>query len=90
DAFRKHRLTTEYFAERTGYGMDDAGREVLDAVFADIYGAEAAAVRMQIVSGTHAIACALLGNLRAGEQLCVLTGHPYDTMEKVIGIVGDE
>lgn len=90
DAFRKHRLTTEYFAERTGYGMDDSGREVLDAVFADIYGAESAAVRMQIVSGTHAIACALLGNLKAGNQLSILTGHPYDTMEKVIGIVGDE
>lgn len=90
DAFRQHRLTTEYFAERTGYGIDDAGREALDAIFADIYGAESAAVRMQIVSGTHAIACALMGNLHAGDQLTTLTGHPYDTMEKVIGIVGDE
>ncbi|MBX9720701.1 MAG: methionine gamma-lyase family protein [Candidatus Obscuribacterales bacterium] len=89
-AFRNHRLTTEYFAERTGYGMDDAAREVIDSIFAEIYFAEAAAVRMQMVSGTHALACALLGNLKSGDRLAILTGHPYDTMEKVIGIKGDE
>lgn len=90
DAFRKHRLSPEFFAERTGYGMDDAARVLMDAVFADIYGAESAAVRMQMVSGTHALASVLLGNLRAGDRLTVLTGHPYDTMEKVIGIAGNE
>jgi len=90
DAFRNNKLTAEFFAERTGYGMDDAGREVIDAIFAEICGAEAAAVRMQLVSGTHALACLLFGNLRAGDCLTVLTGHPYDTMEKVIGLAGDE
>ena len=90
DAFRHHRLSPEYFAERTGYGMDDAAREVLDRVFADIFGAEAAAVRLQIVSGTHALACALFGNLESGDRMVSLTGHPYDTMEKVIGLKGGE
>lgn len=90
DAFRNNKLSPEFFAERTGYGMDDTARDVIDSVFAEIYGAEAAAVRMQMVSGTHALACVLLGNLRAGDRLTILTGHPYDTMEKVIGIAGNE
>lgn len=90
DAFRRHKLSPEFFAERTGYGMDDYSRDVLDETFADIYGAESAAVRMQMVSGTHALACLLFGNLKAGDRLTILTGHPYDTMEKVIGIAGSE
>lgn len=90
DAFRRHKLSPEFFAERTGYGMDDFSRDVLDETFADIYGAESAAVRMQMVSGTHALACLLFGNLKAGDRLTILTGHPYDTMEKVIGIAGSE
>lgn len=89
-AFKDCRVSPEYFAERTGYGMDDAGRDVLDSVFAQIYGAESAALRMQMVSGTHALACVLFGNLRAGDRLCSLSGHPYDTMEKVIGLAGNE
>jgi cystathionine beta-lyase family protein involved in aluminum resistance len=84
-AFREHRLTEEYFAERTGYGMDDAARTVIDAIFADALQAEVAAVRMQIVSGTHALACALFGNLRPGDRLACISGPPYDTLEKVIG-----
>lgn len=90
EAFRKHRLTEEFFAERTGYGMDDIGRESIDKIFATVFGAEAAAVRMQFVSGTHALACALLGNLKPGDRMVCLTGRPYDTMEKVIGIKGNE
>jgi len=90
DAFRRHKISPEFFAERTGYGMDDYSRDVLDEAFADIYGAETAAVRMQMVSGTHALACLLFGNLKSGDRLTILTGHPYDTMEKVIGIVGNE
>ncbi len=90
DAFREHKLSAEFFSGRTGYGMDDAAREILDSVFASIYRAEAAAVRMQMVSGTHALACVLLGNLSSGDRLLSLTGHPYDTMEKVIGIKGNE
>lgn len=89
-AFRSHRLSPEFFAEKTGYGMDDAGREVLDCIYAEVFGAEAAAVRMQMVSGTHALACAIFGNLKPGRHLVSLTGHPYDTMEKVIGIRGNE
>lgn len=85
DAFREHRLTEEFFAERTGYGMDDAGREAMDNIYAAAFQAEAAAVRMQIVSGTHALACALLGNLQPGQQVASVTGSPYDTMHKVIG-----
>jgi cystathionine beta-lyase family protein involved in aluminum resistance len=90
DAFREHRLTEEFFAERTGYGIDDIGRQTIDKIFATVFGAEAAAVRLQLVSGTHALACALFGNLKPGERLVCLTGKPYDTMEKVIGIKGDE
>lgn len=90
DALRRHRLSAEFFAEKTGYGIDDYGRQVLDQVFAEIQGASHAAVRMQMVSGTHALACALLGNLKAFDRLLVLTGAPYDTMAKVLGLAGNE
>src|SRR5579884_1559191 len=85
DAFRQNRLADEHFAERTGYGIDDSGREVIDRIFAQVFGAECAAVRMQMVSGTHAIACALFGNLKAGDRMVCLTGRPYDTLDQVIG-----
>jgi cystathionine beta-lyase family protein involved in aluminum resistance len=88
-AFKQHKLTEEFFAEHTGYGIDDAGREAMDRIFATAFGAEAAAVRMQMVSGTHAIACALFGNLRPGDTLVSLTGKPYDTLEEVIGKGGE-
>lgn len=87
-AFRKNRICEEHFAERTGYGIDDYGREVIDQVFADVFACEAACVRMQMVSGTHAIACALFGNLRPGDKMVSLTGKPYDTLNKVIGANG--
>lgn len=90
EAFREHRLTEEYFAERTGYGLDDAGRETIDGIFATVFQSEAAAVRMQLVSGTHALACALAGNLKPGDRLACLTGKPYDTLRDVIGIGSDE
>jgi len=89
DAFRNHRLTEEHFAEHTGYGIDDAGREALDGIFAEIFAAPAAAVRMQMVSGTHALALCLFGGLRPGDRLVSLTGAPYDTLQQVIGIAGD-
>ncbi len=88
-AFAKHRLTEEHFAETTGYGLDDAGRAVIDEIFADVMQAEKAAVRLQFVSGTHAIACALSGNLIRGDRLVSLTGTPYDTLHQVIGLEGD-
>lgn len=88
-AYRNHRVGVHHFAGVTGYGHDDLGREVLDRVFAQIVGAEAAIVRVQFVSGTHAIAAALYGVLRPGDQLLSVAGAPYDTLEEVIGIRGE-
>ncbi|MGF1492234.1 MAG: aminotransferase class I/II-fold pyridoxal phosphate-dependent enzyme [Microcoleaceae cyanobacterium] len=88
DAFRQYRVGTHHFAGVTGYGHDDLGRETFDQVFAAVMGAEAAAVRLQFVSGTHAIACALFGVLRPGDELLSIAGAPYDTLEEVIGVRG--
>ncbi len=88
DAFRHHRVGAHHFAGVSGYGHDDLGRETLDRVFAEVMGAEAAAVRVQFVSGTHAIACALFGILRPGDEMLAVVGSPYDTLEEVIGLRG--
>ena len=88
DAFAAERLGTQHFASLTGYGHGDQSREVTDRVFARVLGAEAAAVRLQFVSGTHAIASALFGVLRPGDRLLSITGRPYDTLEEVIGLRG--
>lgn len=88
-AFRRHRVGAHHFAGVSGYGHDDLGRETLDKVFADVMGAEAAAVRVQFVSGTHAIACALFGVLRPGDEMLAVVGSPYDTLEEVIGLRGE-
>uniref|UniRef100_A0ACD5GYY3 Methionine gamma-lyase family protein n=1 Tax=Desertifilum tharense IPPAS B-1220 TaxID=1781255 RepID=A0ACD5GYY3_9CYAN len=90
DAFREHRVGVHHFASVTGYGHNDLGREILDRVFATIMGAEAAAVRVQFVSGTHAIACALFGVLRPGDEMLSVAGAPYDTLEEVIGLRGHQ
>ena len=87
-AFRTHKVGTHHFSSVSGYGHDDLGRDVLDRVFAQIVGAEAAAVRVQFVSGTHAIACALFGVLRPGDEMLSVAGDPYDTLEEVIGTRG--
>jgi cystathionine beta-lyase family protein involved in aluminum resistance len=84
-AFRDHKLGAHHFASVSGYGHDDAGRELLDQVWAQIFDAEAAVVRVQLVSGTHAIACCLFGILRPGDELVSVAGAPYDTLEQVIG-----
>ncbi|MEN9767358.1 MAG: hypothetical protein RLZZ32_1318, partial [Cyanobacteriota bacterium] len=89
DAFAAERVGVHHFASVSGYGHGDLGREVLDRVFAQVLQAEAAAVRLQFVSGTHAIAAALYGVLRPGDRLLALTGRPYDTLEEVIGIRGE-
>ena len=89
EAFRKNKIGLEHFATVSGYGHDDMGREALDKTFADAFSAEAAIVRNHFVSGTHAIACALFGNLRHGEKLVSVVGTPYDTMEEVIGTRGN-
>jgi cystathionine beta-lyase family protein involved in aluminum resistance len=88
EIYRRQRVGVRHFASVSGYGHDDLGREALDKVFAEIVGAEAAIVRVQFVSGTHAIACALFGVLRPGNELLAVAGAPYDTLEEVIGTRG--
>ncbi|PSI01843.1 aminotransferase class I/II-fold pyridoxal phosphate-dependent enzyme [Synechococcus lacustris] len=87
-AFQAEKLGSHHFASVNGYGHNDQGRDTLDRVFARVLGAERAAVRLQFVSGTHAIAAALFGVLRPGDRLLSITGRPYDTLEEVIGIRG--
>lgn len=89
-AFQDQRVTEGCFAGTTGYGYDDMGREVLDKVYAQVFGSEAALVRIGFVNGTHAISAALFAALRPGDTLLSVTGAPYDTMRTVIGISGDE
>ncbi|GBF81281.1 aminotransferase class I/II-fold pyridoxal phosphate-dependent enzyme [Aphanothece sacrum] len=89
EAFRHHRVGVHHFASVSGYGHDDLGRETLDLVFAEAMGAETAVVRVQFVSGTHAIACALFGVLRPGDEMLAVAGSPYDTLEEVIGLRGN-
>jgi cystathionine beta-lyase family protein involved in aluminum resistance len=89
NAFRHYRVGAHHFAGVSGYGHDDLGRETLDKVFAEAMGAESAAVRVQFVSGTHAIACALYGILRPGDEMLAVVGAPYDTLEEVIGLRGE-
>ncbi len=88
-ALRAERVGAHHFAGVAGYGHGDLGRAVLDQVFARVMGAEAALVRIQFVSGTHAIAAALFGILRPGDELLGVTGSPYDTLEEVIGLRGE-
>jgi cystathionine beta-lyase family protein involved in aluminum resistance len=88
DAFAAERLGVQHFASVSGYGHGDLGRDTLDRVFARVLQAEAAAVRVQFVSGTHAIASCLFGVLRPGDRLLSITGRPYDTLEEVIGLRG--
>lgn len=86
NAFRSHRVSEAHFVPTTGYGSDDLGRDTLEEVYAEIFGAESALVRAQLVSGTHALSTALSGNLRPGDELLYISGGPYDTLEGVIGI----
>ncbi len=88
-AMRRHKVGSHHFASVSGYGHDDLGRDTLDHVFADAMQADTAAVRVQFVSGTHAIACALFGILRPGDELLAVAGAPYDTLEEVIGLRGN-
>ena len=88
DAFRTHRVSDTCFQSTSGYGYDDRGREVLEQVWADVMGAEAAVVRQTIISGTHALSIGLFGILRPGDVMYSVAGKPYDTLEEVIGISG--
>ncbi|WP_068785596.1 methionine gamma-lyase family protein [Paenibacillus phocaensis] len=89
EAFQHRQVSDYHFAGSTGYAYNDRGREVLDLVYADVFGAEAALVRPHFASGTHTIATALFGVLRPGDELLYITGRPYDTLHKVIGTAGD-
>ena len=84
-AFKEHQVSDYYMKPTTGYAYGDVGREQLDLIYADIFKAEAALVRSQFVSGTHALAVALLGNLKPGDEMVAATGTPYDTMQTIIG-----
>ena len=86
-AFQKHKVAENYFAGTSGYGYDDLGRDKLDEIYAEIFGTEAALVRIQFVNGTHAITCALFGALKAGDVLVSAVGAPYDTLLGAIGAV---
>ena len=88
-AFQAERVSDSVFAGTTGYGYDDLGRETLDRVYARVFGAEAALVRLNFVNGTHAIAAALFAALRPGQILLSVTGAPYDTLRSVIGTQGN-
>jgi cystathionine beta-lyase family protein involved in aluminum resistance len=87
-SFRRHQVSDAHFIPSTGYGYDDIGRDTLEKVYADVFGGEAALVRPQIISGTHAISIALFGLLRPGDELLYITGKPYDTLEEIVGIRG--
>ncbi|SHE72704.1 methionine gamma-lyase family protein [Schwartzia succinivorans] len=85
DAMRKLKVSDAHFNTTSGYAYDDIGRQKLDELFAEVFGAERALVRTHFVSGTHALATVLFGILRPGDQLVSITGKPYDTMQTVIG-----
>lgn len=87
-AFKQNRIGPHHFQGSTGYGHGDLGREAIDNVMAAIMGAEAALVRIQFMSGTHAIAAGLFAALRPGDEMLAVAGKPYDTMEEVIGMRG--
>lgn len=88
-AFQKNKVSTTDFNEVTGYGYYDAGREKLEKIYADIFGAEDAIVRPQIMSGTHALTIALFGLLKYGDTMLSISGEPYDTLKSVIGLTGN-
>ena len=85
-AMQKNKLSDAHFASTTGYGYNDLGRDTLEQIYADIFHAESALVRPQIISGTHALTVALAGNLRPGDEILSPVGIPYDTLQGVIGI----
>jgi cystathionine beta-lyase family protein involved in aluminum resistance len=89
-AMQDHKLSDMHFNWHTGYGYDDAGRETTEKIYSAIFHTEDAIVRPIIVSGTHALSLALQGVLRPGDRMVAITGKPYDTLEKVIGLSPSE
>lgn len=88
-AMQEHRLSDMHFAWNTGYGYDDPGRETVEKIYATVFETEAALVRPLIVNGTHALSLCLQGVLRPSDLMLSVTGKPYDTLDKVIGILGE-
>ncbi|NLI13743.1 aminotransferase class I/II-fold pyridoxal phosphate-dependent enzyme [Pelotomaculum propionicicum] len=88
-AFQKTRVSDYHLKGATGYGYGDRGREALEQTYAEVFRSEAALVRSQIVSGTHAIALCLYGVLRPGDEILAVQGEPYDTLGEMIGIRGN-
>ena len=89
EAFQDNRVSDSCFAGTTGYGYDDLGREVLDKIYAQLFGAEAALVRINFVNGTHALTTAMFALVKPGDTILAVTGTPYDTLRSAIGISGD-
>ena len=83
-AFAKNRVSDNLFAGTTGYGYDDHGRDTLDRIYADIFGTEAALVRIGFVNGTHALSCAMFSAVKAGDTVLSVTGPAYDTLQNTI------
>ncbi|MCI9069892.1 methionine gamma-lyase family protein [Clostridium sp.] len=90
NAFQEEKISDMHFTNSSGYGYDDIGRDTLDKVYARIFNTESALVRPHFVNGTHAIGCALMGNLKTGDTMICITGTPYDTLHNIIGINGKE
>ncbi len=85
-AFQDNRVSDSCFAGTTGYGYDDLGRDMLDRIYAQIFGTEAALVRLGFVNGTHALTAAMFSLAKPGETILAVTGTPYDTLQNAIGL----
>ena len=90
NAFWNNKLSEAHFSQTTGYGYDDIGRDVIEKIYAEIFGAEDALVRSQFISGSHALTVALFAYLRPGDTMLSISGLPYDTLHEVIGIVPND
>lgn len=90
NAFWNNKLSEAHFSQTTGYGYDDIGRDVIEKIYAEIFGAEDALVRSQFISGSHALTVALFSYLRPGDTMLSISGLPYDTLHEVIGIVPND
>lgn len=90
NAFWNNKLSEAHFLQTTGYGYDDIGRDVIEKIYAEIFGAEDALVRSQFISGSHALTVALFAYLRPGDTMLSISGLPYDTLHEVIGIVPND
>ena len=90
NAFQKNKVSEACFAGTTGYGYDDLGRDTLDRIYADVFKSDTALVRIGFVNGTHAITNAIFSLCNPGETILSITGSPYDTLRKAIGITGNE